>query len=62
MAEKQEFAAKKNQLTKVKMRIEKMEVHAPRYVDGKRVQLLDIYFSGVGIVQEMTPERMEEAL
>jgi len=31
------------------------------YVDGKRVQLLDIYFSGVGIVREMTPEEMEEA-
>ena len=41
--------------------IEKIEVHAPRYVDGKRVQLLDIYFNGVGIVQEMTPEEMEAA-
>ncbi|MBQ2062626.1 MAG: ABC transporter permease [Oscillospiraceae bacterium] len=41
--------------------VEKIEVHAPRYVDGKRVQLLDIYFSGVGIVREMTPEEMEEA-
>ena len=41
--------------------IEKIEVHAPRYIDGKRVQLLDIYFSGVGIVREMTPEEMEEA-
>ncbi len=41
--------------------VEKIEVHAPRYVDSKRVQLLDIYFSGVGIVREMTPEEMEEA-
>lgn len=41
--------------------VEKIEVHAPRYVDGKRIQLLDIYFSGVGIVREMTPEEMEEA-
>lgn len=41
--------------------IEKIEVHAPRYVDGKRVQLLDIYFNGVGIVEPMTPEEMEEA-
>lgn len=41
--------------------IEKIEVHAPRYVDGKRIQLLDIYFSGVGIVEPMTPEEMEEA-
>ena len=30
-------------------------------VDGKRIQLLDIYFSGVGIVREMTPEEMEKA-
>ncbi len=41
--------------------VEKIEVHAPRYVGGKRIQLLDIYFSGVGIVREMTPEEMEEA-
>ena len=35
--------------------------HAPRYLDGKRVQLLDIYYSGVGILHELTPEEMEEA-
>ena len=38
-----------------------MRVHAPRYLDGKRVQLLDIYYSGVGILHELTPEEMEEA-
>ena len=31
------------------------------YVDGQRVQLIVIYFNGVGIVEEMTPEQMEEA-
>ena len=31
------------------------------YLDGKRVQLLDIYYSGVGILHELTPEEMEEA-
>ena len=36
-------------------------VYAPKQIDGKRVQLLDIYFNGVGIVQPMTPEEMEEA-
>lgn len=41
--------------------IEKIVVYAPKQVDGKRVQLLDIYFNGVGIVQPMTPEEMEEA-
>ena len=35
--------------------------YAPRYLDGKRVQLLDIYYSGVGILHELTPEEMEEA-
>ena len=32
-----------------------------RYLDGKRVQLLDIYYSGVGILYELTPEEMEGA-
>ena len=41
--------------------IEKIVVYAPKQIDGKRVQLLDIYFNGVGIVQPMTPEEMEEA-
>ena len=36
-------------------------VYTPRYLDGKRVQLLDIYYSGVGILHELTPEEMEEA-
>ena len=30
-------------------------------LDGKRVQLLDIYYSGVGILHKLTPEEMEEA-
>ena len=41
--------------------IDKIVVHAPRYLDGKRVQLIDIYYSGVGILRELTPEEMEEA-
>ena len=40
--------------------IEKIVVYESRYVDGKQVQLLDIYFNGIGIVEEMTPEQMEE--
>ena len=31
-----------------------------RYLDGKRVQLLDIYYSGVGILHELTPKEMED--
>lgn len=32
-----------------------------RYIDGKRVQLIDIYYNGVGILRELTPEEMEES-
>ena len=41
--------------------IDKIVVHAPRYLDGKRVQLIDIYYNGVGILRELSPEEMEEA-
>ena len=41
--------------------VDKIVVYAPRYLDGKQVQLLDIYYSGVGILHELTPEEMEEA-
>ena len=41
--------------------IDKIVVHAPRYLDGKRVQLIDIYYNGVGILRELTPEEKEEA-
>lgn len=41
--------------------IDKIVVHAPRYIDGKRVQLIDIYYNSVGILRELTPEEMEEA-
>ena len=41
--------------------VDKIVVYAPRYLDGKRVQLLDIYYSGVGILHELIPEEMEEA-
>ena len=41
--------------------VDKIVVYAPRYLDGKRVQLLDIYYSGVGILHKLTPEEMEEA-
>ncbi len=41
--------------------IDRIIVYAPRYLDGKRVQLIDIYYNGVGILQELSPEEMEEA-
>jgi hypothetical protein len=28
---------------------------------GKRYQVVDIYYSGVGILRELSPEEMEEA-
>ena len=41
--------------------VEKIAVYAPRYLDGKRKRLLGIYYSGVGVLHELTPEEMEEA-
>ena len=45
----------------IKGRLKDLIDYAPRYLDGKRVQLLDIYYSGVGILHELTPKEMEEA-
>lgn len=33
---------------------------APKYLDGKRIQTVDTYYSVVGILDELTPEEMEE--
>lgn len=41
--------------------INKIIVYAPRYLDGKCVQLMDIYYNGVGILRELSPEEMENA-
>ncbi len=40
--------------------IEKIVVSKPEYIDGKRHQNLKIYYNGVGIVREPSPEEMEE--
>ena len=40
--------------------IEKIFVSKPERIDGKRIQTLDIYYNGIGIVREPTPEEMEE--
>ena len=39
--------------------IEKIIVHEKKYHDGKRYQIIEIYFYGVGIIKELTPEEME---
>ena len=41
--------------------VEKIVVYAPKYLDGRRIQIVDIYYSGVGILDELTPEEMEES-
>lgn len=64
----QRFIQKVKQITELKALtpelihefVDKIVVYAPRYLDGKRVQLLNIYYSGVGILHELTPEEMEE--
>ena len=40
--------------------IEKIVVYAPRYLDEKRVQLMDVYYNGVGVIRGLSPEEMEE--
>lgn len=65
----QRFIQKVKQITELKALtpelihefVDRIVVYAPRYLDGKRVQLLDIYYSGVGILHELTPEEMEES-
>ena len=42
--------------------IDKIVVHEARYLDNKRYQIVDIYYSGVGIFKEFSPEEMEEGL
>ena len=39
--------------------IEKIVVYAPKYLEGKRYQLIDVYFYGIGLIKELTPEEME---
>ena len=63
----QRFVSKAKQITNLKDLtpelvhefIEKIVVHAPKYLDGNRFQLVDIYFYGVGIIKELEPEEME---
>ena len=41
--------------------VEKIVVYAPKYLGVRRVQNVDIYYNGVGIVNELAPEEMEES-
>ena len=63
----QKFIDKVKKLTEIKELtpelihefIDRIVVHAPRYLDGKRHQLVDIYYSSVGIIWYLDPEEME---
>ena len=65
----QKFINKVKQITQLKELtpelihefIDKIVVYAPRYLNSKRVQVIDIYYNGVGILRELTPEEMENA-
>ncbi len=65
----QRFIDKVKQLTEIKELtpelihefIDKIVVYAQKYLDGKRYQVVDVYYSGVGILRELSPEEMEEA-
>lgn len=39
--------------------IDKIVVSAARYLGGKRYQIIDIYYNGVGIIKPLNPEDME---
>ena len=41
--------------------IDRIEVHAPRYLDGKRYQMIDIYYKGVGIINLLSPGDFEKS-
>lgn len=41
--------------------IDKIVVSAARYLDGKRYQIIDIYYNGVGIIKPLNPEDIMEA-
>lgn len=65
----QQFIRKVKKITELKVLtpelihefVEKIVVYAPKYLDGKRIQIVDIHYSGVGILNELTPEEMEES-
>ena len=65
----QRFISKVKQLTEIReltpelihQFIDRIVVYAPKYLDGKRHQVVDIFYSGVGILNELSPEEMEEA-
>ena len=40
--------------------IEKIVVSSPHYLDGKRDQLIDVHYKGVGIINIQTPEEFEK--
>lgn len=65
----QQFIDKVKQLTEIRELtpelihefIDRIVVHAPKYLNGKRYQVTDIHYSSVGILRELSPEEMEEA-
>ena len=65
----QKFIDKAKQITELKEltpeliheNIDMVIVYAPIYLGGKRVQLMDIHYNGVGILRELSPEEMENA-
>ena len=42
--------------------IQKIVVSTPRYLDGKRYQMIEIHYKGVGIINIQTPDEFERDL
>ena len=65
----QQFIRKVKKITELKVLtpelihefVEKIVVYAPKYLDGTRIQIVDIHYSGIGILDALTPEEMEES-
>ena len=61
----QQFIRKVKKITELKVLtpelihefVEKIVVYAPKYLDGKRIQIVDIHYSGVGILDELDTGR-----
>ncbi len=41
--------------------IEKLIVHALKYLDGQRYQIIDIHYNGIGVIRGLLLEEREEA-
>lgn len=44
----------------VMLKTKRKSFHESRWFEGKRAQIIDIHYKGVGVLKEISPEEMEE--